>query len=360
MIKKIKALKGQAISLRIVDSALWLLAALHTLAALSLLALFFFITPAQAKEDLACGGHSILAQLQKDDPKGYARIEKEGAELANGEAIFWKIEKPGIPDSYLLGTMHMSDPRVISLPNAAQKDFDTAKTVIVESDEILDKKKASMRLMARPELTMLTNGKTIYDYIDDKQKALLEKQLLARGIPLAAVAKMQPWMISSFLALPVCELKRKAAGAEVLDEKLAKDAVADGKKLVGLETFAEQLEAMTSVSIKTHIAGLVALLSDPQQTKDMMETMIELYDQGKPALIGPLSEYIDRKAASGADIADFEKKMVTIRNHHMADRAAPVLDKGNAFMAVGALHLSGPEGLVALFREKGFKVTPVH
>ena len=40
--------------------------------------------------------------------------------------------------------------------------------------------------------------------------------------------------------------------------------------------------------------------------------------------------------------------------------ALPLLEKGNAFIAVGALHLPGAEGLVELFRQSGYKVTPVN
>ena len=43
----------------------------------------------------------------------------------------------------------------------------------------------------------------------------------------------------------------------------------------------------------------------------------------------------------------------------MAERAAQYLEKGNAFMAVGALHLPGKDGLVALLRDEGFTVEPV-
>lgn len=341
------------------NPALWLIAGLHTLAALSLVFVLGWISPARAEEDVRCGGRNIIDQLRKEDPKGFSEVETETRTLANGQSIFWKIEKPGIQPSYLFGTIHLSDPRVVKLPETAAADFKTASAVIVESDEIADKNAASAKLLARPDLSMFTDGKTIYDFLNADQKAMLEKQLLERGIPLAAVAKMKPWVLSTFIALPTCELSRKAAGIDFLDEKLTKDAIAEGKKVVGLETLTEQLEAMASVSMKTHVSGLIGVLKDPQRTKDMMETMIELYVSGQPAMIGPLSEYVGKLDADSADITEFETKMITVRNHHMADRAEATLDKGNAFMAVGALHLPGPEGLVALLRQKGFTLTPV-
>jgi uncharacterized protein len=52
--------------------------------------------------------------------------------------------------------------------------------------------------------------------------------------------------------------------------------------------------------------------------------------------------------------------MITGRNRTMADKAAPLLDRGSAFMAVGALHLPGPTGLIELFRTAGYTVTAVN
>jgi uncharacterized protein YbaP (TraB family) len=44
----------------------------------------------------------------------------------------------------------------------------------------------------------------------------------------------------------------------------------------------------------------------------------------------------------------------------MAERAAPILDSGNVFMAVGALHLPGKDGVIELLRQQGFTVTAVN
>jgi uncharacterized protein YbaP (TraB family) len=60
-----------------------------------------------------------------------------------------------------------------------------------------------------------------------------------------------------------------------------------------------------------------------------------------------------------AGYAAFEEAMITGRNRTMADKAAPLLDRGSAFMAVGALHLPGPTGLIELFRTAGYTVTAV-
>jgi uncharacterized protein YbaP (TraB family) len=47
------------------------------------------------------------------------------------------------------------------------------------------------------------------------------------------------------------------------------------------------------------------------------------------------------------------------RNAVMAERAAPLLASGGAFIAVGALHLVGKSGLVERFRAEGYTATKV-
>ena len=47
------------------------------------------------------------------------------------------------------------------------------------------------------------------------------------------------------------------------------------------------------------------------------------------------------------------------RNNKWIAKLAPVLNQGNAFIAVGALHLPGKEGLISLLSAEGYKLTPV-
>jgi hypothetical protein len=43
----------------------------------------------------------------------------------------------------------------------------------------------------------------------------------------------------------------------------------------------------------------------------------------------------------------------------MAAKARPFLDQGSVFIAVGAMHLPGKEGLVEVLRQHGYRVEPV-
>ncbi|MBB3542686.1 MULTISPECIES: TraB/GumN family protein [unclassified Rhizobium] len=340
---------------------LWLIAAFHMLLAATLIAVLFSVSPVAAASDDACTGHNILTDLKQSDPARYAEVVKEADAVPNGKGIFWRIEKAGIAPSWLLGSMHVTDPRVLNLPPRAQTAHDAADTIIIESDEILDEKKAAAALLIRPELTMFTDGTTIEKLLSRDDYTRLEAGLKLRGIPLAAVSRMRPWMISSVVALPGCEMARKAKGVQFLDQKIAADAAAAGKQVKGLETLAEQLQAMAELPTEFHLKSLIETLALGSKMNDVVETMTDLYLSGDIGMTIPMLKTVSPDGEDeDSDYAAFEQRIILDRNKVMAERAAPILAKGNVFMAVGALHLPGDGGVIELLRNQGFTVTAVN
>lgn len=339
------------------DGLVWLIALVHALAAASLIVALLSISEARA-QDADCGGSNILAALEQTDPDRLATLRAQADAVPNGKGLLWKIEAKGAAPSFLLGTMHVTDPRVLAMPAGASDAFSGAATVIVESDEIIDERKASAAIMMRPDLTMFADNKTINDFLEPEDRARLEAGLKARGIPLPLVSRMKPWMIASFVALPACEFTRKAAGASFLDKKLAEDAISEGKTLKGLETLIEQLSAMDSLPVEWHLRALIDTLALGKTIDDVLATMTDLYLEGDTGMIMPMMKAVSAEVAPGdLGYADFEQRIIIERNRTMAERAEPILKGGNAFMAVGALHLPGKDGLIELLRKQGFTVT---
>ena len=81
-----------------------------------------------------CSGVNLLRTLEATDPALNARILEEAEALENGRAMLWKIERPGIPPSYLFGTVHLTDARVTALSDAVRLALDESKTVLLEAD----------------------------------------------------------------------------------------------------------------------------------------------------------------------------------------------------------------------------------
>ena len=343
---------------RLAARAGWLLGLLHVVAALAfLLALGFAAGRAHAAETVTCAGKDLLAGLSADTR---ATMEKDAAAEPNGEGLLWRVSKPGVRDSFLFGTMHMSDPRILALPPAAQSAFDAASTLVIETTDVLDPQKMSRALLTRPDLMMFTDATTLPGLLDAGDRAVVERRFAELGLSLDAVQKMKPWLIAAMVGMPACEKARKEAGAEVLDIWLANKAKAAGKEIAGLESVADQLEAMASLPMDLHMRGLVETARLGGAIDDVTETMVRIYMSGRTGLFWPFFRAaLPGSADDAADYAVFQEAMITGRNRTMAERAMPVLDRGNAFVAVGALHLPGRDGLVEKLRVAGFGVEAV-
>jgi uncharacterized protein YbaP (TraB family) len=185
--------------------------------------------------------------------------------------------------------------------------------------------------------------------------------LKQRGIPLLAVAKMKPWMLLMHISLPACEKKRAAAGLAPLDLSLIRIARDLDKTVIGLETALEQLESMNAVDSAPLLRTVLQQMEAGDKLDDMFATMTDMYLDGDTGMFIPLSYHVlGTTAATDPGYDNFMKNFVTDRNIRMAERAAHLLEEGNAFIAVGALHLIGEQGLVELFRKQGYTVTRLH
>lgn len=318
--------------------------------------LLFGASAAKAEAVATCSGSNLLEQLERDDPGKLSEIRQQAAATPNGQGLLWKIEKDGFEPSFLFGTMHLTDTRVTDLTPPAQTAFEASDTIIIETTDILDEKAAALSLMGHPELMMLPGSDTLKTLISPEDAKIVNAALERRGIPPGSVIKMQPWLLTAMVSIPACEFERREGGLAVLDAKLAKDAKSAGKEIAGLETAVSQLQAMASLPIEFHIEGLVQTLKLGDRINDVFETLIILYQTGEIGMVWPLFKTILPSDKQGG-YAEFEKVMVTTRNHGMVKNAEPFLQAGRAFIAVGALHLPGEEGMVELLRNQGYRLS---
>lgn len=343
---------------RIADIFLRIVAGVNLLFVLVFLAVLILVAGRAHAEDGACEGKNLLDELAAEDPALLRRLREEAADTPNGEGLLWRVEAAGGAPSHLFGTMHVSDPRVVSLPEAPRRAFDRAEAVVIETTDALDQKAMMAAMAARPDLMMFPPGESLADHLSPQERETVEEALSARGVPFQSIVKMKPWMLISLTALPACEMRRREAGAPMLDAMLANEAKAKGKQVAGLETMEEQLSAIASLPMELHVRGLVSSLDMGERADDMSETLIGLYKQGDTGMFWPaVNALASADSQDAVDYAAFEEAMIVARNEVMVERAKAFLDAGGAFVAVGAMHLPGETGLIALLREAGYTVT---
>lgn len=325
---------------------------------------FALLAPAiaQAQADKApppaCSGRDLFSELKTSDPAGYARIRAAADSVPNSRALLWRIERKGVPPSYLLGTIHSTDERVTLSPAAAAA-LNAATTVALE---IVDDKPApgapTMEALVAAE-GLYREGNGLKDVLTPAEMATLGKALAAEGIPENAVHLLRPWFATFAFAIPACEKRRAAAGMLPLDKRIERDARAAGKRVVGLETLALQIHALSGLGEDVQVSLLKATVATIGLRDDALEVMHRAWLRRDLAISIPFTRYMVERAGydSGA-LNAIERDLAVKRNYGMREAALPLLRQGGAFIAVGGMHLVGKEGLVELFRGAGYTVTP--
>lgn len=324
----------------------------------------FTLTATSALADIAsCPSSNLLAEWETAKPDYYAEIRTQADATPNGKGIFWKIEREGAPTSYLLGTVHISNPRVTALPPTVEEAYKSVSNVVLELSEAVDEQQLNTAMMARPDLLMAKPGSDLREFVGADTVDGLERVLKERGLTFEAVAPLNPVIVYSMVALPACEFRLQASGAAFLDRAIGQAAIKDGKKLFGLETPVEQLEAFASLEddfVRESLRSAVAL---GNKLDTLTATTVELYLQEDIGAIMPLMEKATEEFTPDADLdagyAAFTEVLIDKRNQNMAERSVQYLEEAATLIAVGALHLPGDTGLVELLRKQGYTLTAV-
>lgn len=310
--------------------------------------------PSAAGEPAACHGKDLSGIA------GLAEAEARRADdLVNSDGLFWRIDRSGLEPSYLYGTIHSTDESAIALARRATGQINGAKVVATEIGgpmDAVEKANAGATMLARA----IDREHDTFEDAPQADRAEIEKLIAAQGYPREFAHHLKLWFLAMLTAIPQCEAARQALDLPEVDQLIAEAAHASGVKVVGLETVAEQIDAISAMRPRVAAVLLAFAARDPALNDDVYATMLKLYRDGRPAEILPISDAIgDMSDNERAAEDEFTRLLLVGRNATMAERMEPLLNDGGAFIAVGALHLSGKEGLIERLRAEGYAVTKV-
>ena len=270
-----------------------------------------------------------------------------------GSGLLWKVERAGVEASHVFGTIHSTDKRVNRLPKPVNRAVRAAKSLVLEVVRTDDMPVRMARLM------MLHDGRRLEDIVGAELFAGFAKIARGYGLPAKVLQRIKPWAALMTISLPPAEKARQAAGRLPLDLALGARAQRRGVPVYGLETVEEQLGLFEGLPEADQISLLAAAVRDNAKLDPMFERMIQSYLARD--LDGLMTWAIDQ--AAGADPRHreiFEVHFLERRNRLMAERVRIRLDAGGAFIAVGAAHLPGENGLLALLARQGYRVERVY
>ena len=263
------------------------------------------------------------------------------------QGLLWKVERNGQAPSYVFGTIHSEDARVLNLPKPVQNAFKGAKVYVMEA--VLDESV----VLGMSNAMMFSDGRGLKDVVSADIYAKTVAAMTNYGLPETATQLMQPWALAVTLSTP------KPQGGLVLDLMLMQQANAQLKQTAGLETLDEQVEIFAKLPMHEQ----VILLDDTlQQLGRLDQVLASLHTAYLARDLAGMERISEAQQALGnrALGQKLMRKLVDQRNPRMVARMEPYLKSGQAFIAIGALHLPGEAGVLNLLVKKGYRVSVVY
>lgn len=301
-----------------------------------------------------CAGKNLLEAM---DAGERAAVLQNAHAVPFAQGNFWRATRNG-QDITLIGTYHMDDPRHDETLARLGPDLDRATTLLVEAgpDEMAALKD---RIGREPDLMVITNGPTLAEQFPAEVWEKLSDAMRLRGVPPFMAAKMQPWYLSMILSIPPCALQEMGEDRG-LDALIVAVATARGLPIAALEPYDTIFDIFDAMPAEDQLSMITAALALEDQSEDMSVTMADSYFAEEPRLIWELSRaqalklegYSPERVAHEFDI--MEDAMMTRRNRAWIPVLTEAAAKGPVLAAFGALHLSGPEGVLALLAAEGF------
>lgn len=269
---------------------------------------------------------------------------------AAAESFLWEVSSL-TNKVYLFGTVHAGKQSWYPLPRAVEDAFADSRVLAVEAD-ITDNeamKRSAVAMVYKPPATLQT-------HMPADQYARFRRYLAKYGLAEEQVAQMKPFMAVSLLVFN--EWARAGFLPDYgVDAYLIGKAKSDGKRIVEIEGIDTQIRLMDSLSNDDNIALFKGTLDalDSGLTVEQINGMVDAWRGGNPALMLETARRYNDKVMGAAD---FEEKFVWSRHTEMAKKIEGYLNdsKERHFVAVGALHLAGPRGLVELLKKRGYVV----
>lgn len=279
--------------------------------------------------------------------------------LNTNAQLLWKITGKELKaPSYLMGTHHLAPLSIIDSIKGMQTALNSTTQVIGELNMSDIHKPANIQLLQQKMMIECdTTLQTLLSPSDYDTVNKFTKEYL--NFDLSQMPKVKPAFISNN-AVVVIYMKHigNFNPQEQLDSYFQKQGTEKGKKIEALETLDFQLNILyNSSSLQRQAQLLVCGLSDIPQAINDLKRLTEAYIAQNLNLMLKISE--ERRGNSCDPSPREMESMITARNQTWAKKLPTLIETAPSFIAVGALHLPGEEGLINLLRAQGYQIEAV-
>ncbi len=269
------------------------------------------------------------------------------AAQTRGRTFLWKVQSAG-GVMYLAGSVHALTADAYPLNPAYQRAFDASSALVEEIDLAeADPLAGGIGLLAKG---MYQDGRTFSSAVSRQTVTLVQEKLKNTPLALDLIQPMKPWMVM----LMIEALGSQDAG---LDPELGLDKhfynlATDGRKqVIGLETAESQIDRFDKMPEAMQEQMLRSELAEMDTEKSSLRSILTAWQTGDAAAIEKmlLASFTTNPAAYTS--------LITERNRNWMPQLENCLRRSSpCFVIVGAAHLVGPQGLLAMLQQKGYRV----
>ena len=277
-------------------------------------------------------------------PAAAGSVRKSPNRFVRG--LLWRVARPGVAPSHVFGTIHLADPRVLDFPEPVTLALSRSRRYFMET---LHGAPERSRFF---EAAQFEDGRRLEPLIGAEAFAKLAAHLRERRVPEPVIDRIKPWA-----ALANLTVTPEDYAGETPDQKLLALARSLKLRVDALEGIEEQISVFEGIPMETQVALLRHALEHRDDLVALIEPTIQAWLRRDLAALDAVNERI---GARYPDVADHYRvlfrRVVRNRSIVMAHRLFMPLREGRAFIAIGANHLYGEEGVLRLIEKQGYRV----
>ncbi len=271
------------------------------------------------------------------------------AEAQTKNSLLWEVKSPTGKTSYLFGTYHLIGSEYLKTHKKVADAYAKSNTVVVET--VID----SSKIMQIAMVGMMPD-KSLKSMVDSADYEMLKKEIMrVTGYDIAMFDQMKPMTVSAMYAAALAEgeLDGEGLSGNPIDVYFASYGKRNGKEVIELETMMEQAEMLYNGSTPEEQAALlVQTVKDSLKSGEVTEDLLDAYMTEDLELMWKMQEEDEDPLLDMTLLLDN-------RNAAWIEKLKPILNNGDAFIAVGALHLPGDTGVIELLKKEGYTLKPV-
>jgi uncharacterized protein YbaP (TraB family) len=266
---------------------------------------------------------------------------------ANRRSFVWKATNAR-GSIYLVGSVHLLTKDYYPLSAALEGAFANSDLLVEEVDlsEML-KPESQMQTMARG---LLPGGQTLDRVVSAETMSLVGQRASNLGLPIEPLKRFKPWS----LALMLLGAEWQKAGFDPtlgLDRHFYDQARSQGKAVKGLETVAFQLSFFDELTREEQERMLVQTLKEIDAQRAAVTLLADAWKAGDvPTIEGIVLQELKEEPKLYERLLVYRNRMWLPQIESLFERPRPAL------VVVGAAHLVGPDGLLAMLTARGYTV----